>query len=206
MKLRSLRLRHATSPEDSSQTTVRCITQFDVQARKAKLCEIVGKPKLLSSDQTERLHEFLGEHHIAFSLEPNERKQTDLLTMKIHTGDAVDKKQALRRMPFAVRSEVAKHIFNMQASGVVNPSTSLWASPVVMVHKRDETHRFCVDYRGLNSVTKADVFLLTRMMIYLTSSELPTTSVPSTLPWGTSRFVCTLILPRKQLSPPPRPL
>ena len=29
-----------------------------------------------------------------------------------------------------------------------------------MVRKRDETHRFCVDYRKLNAVTKADTFPL----------------------------------------------
>ena len=48
----------------------------------------------------------------------------------------------------------------MQAAGVVQSSSSAWASPVVMVRKQDETLRFCVDYRELNSVTKADTFPL----------------------------------------------
>ena len=48
----------------------------------------------------------------------------------------------------------------MQESGVIQPSKSPWSSPVVMVRKRDETHRFCVDYRKLNAVTKADTFPL----------------------------------------------
>ena len=66
--------------------------------------------------------------------------------MVIDTGESSPKKQAVRRMPFAVRSEVAKQLRDMQAAGVVQPSSSPWASPVVMVRKRDGTLRFCVDY------------------------------------------------------------
>ena len=90
-------------------------------------------------------------------------EETDLLTMEIETGEATPKKQASRRMPFAVRSEVAQQLRDMQAAGVVKPSNSPWASPVVMVCKRDGTHRFCVDYRELNSVTKDDTFPLHRI-------------------------------------------
>ena len=48
----------------------------------------------------------------------------------------------------------------MQDANVIQPSNSLWASPVVLVQKKDGTLRFCVDYRGLNSVTRLDQFPL----------------------------------------------
>ena len=52
----------------------------------------------------------------------------------------------------------------MQDSGVIRPSNSPWASPVVLVRKGDDEFlRFCIDYRDLNLVTKADTFPLPRV-------------------------------------------
>ena len=85
------------------------------------------------------------------------------MTMEIDTADAPPQKQPPRRMPFMVREEVAKQLKTMQQDQVIQPSNSLWSSPVVMVQKRDGSHHFCVDYRALNSVTKADTFPLPRI-------------------------------------------
>ena len=66
-------------------------------------------------------------------------------------------------MAFAVRQEVQHQIKKMEGMGVVKPSSSPWASPIVLVRNKDGTLRFCVDYHGLNSVMKKDTFPLPRI-------------------------------------------
>ena len=51
----------------------------------------------------------------------------------------------------------------MLDQNITQPSSSPWASPVVLVKKKDGKLRFCVDYRKLNSVTKKDAHPLPRM-------------------------------------------
>ena len=83
--------------------------------------------------------------------------------MRVDTGDATPRRQPVRRTPFAVRQEVTNQLSKMQSMGVIRPSCSPWASPVVLVRKKDGSLRLCIDYRHLNDKTKSDVFPLPRM-------------------------------------------
>ncbi len=65
-------------------------------------------------------------------------------------------------MPLAFAGEDQGAIEKLVAQGSVQPSTSPWASPLVLVRKRDGTVRPCVDYRAVNAVTKKDAFPLPR--------------------------------------------
>ena len=98
-----------------------------------------------------------------FSLEDSERGETDVIEVHIDTGDAPPQAQPVRRIPFAVRQEVARQLQQMQEDGIIQPSNSPWASPIVLVKKKDGGLRICMDYCALNSMTKADRFPLPRI-------------------------------------------
>lgn len=51
------------------------------------------------------------------------------------------------------KNKIEAQVQKMLQTGVVRPSTSDFASPVLLVRKKDGTWRFCVDYRHLNAIT-----------------------------------------------------
>ena len=62
-------------------------------------------------------------------------------------------RERYRRIPPHQYEEVQKHLQEMLAVGVIQKSTSPWASPMVLVHKKDGSLQFCIDLRKLNNQT-----------------------------------------------------
>ena len=87
----------------------------------------------------------------------------DILYHNIYTGDEVPVKQRPRRVPHDKIPVVQENIDIMLKDDVIEPSISPWASPIVLVTKKDGTIRFCIDYRKLNERTKKDAYPLPRI-------------------------------------------
>ena len=126
-----------------------------------KVSAMLEKTDLHELERTQ-LQQLLEDHNQAFSMEDSECGKTKFVEMEINTCDSIPKKQRVQKMLFAMRREVAKQLKTMQKTGVIQPASSLWASPVV-VQKKDGNHRFCEDYRELNSMTKPNSFPLPRI-------------------------------------------
>ncbi|XP_037932578.1 uncharacterized protein LOC119667360 [Teleopsis dalmanni] len=81
--------------------------------------------------------------------------------MKIILTDEVPVYSRPRRLPIAEQNIVEKQVADWLKAGIIQPSTSEYASPVVLVSKKDGTKRLCCDYRRLNQKIVRDNFPMT---------------------------------------------
>ena len=76
-----------------------------------------------------------------------------------HTIDLTDDRPIRCKpypLPYAKGGEIREKIKNMMDTVIVRESSSSYASPLIVVKKKDGSNRMCVDYRKLNLVTVAD--------------------------------------------------
>ena len=89
--------------------------------------------------------------------------RTTLIEHSIYVGTAAPIRQKSYRIPYSKRELVREELDKMEQTGVIRPSTSPRASPIVLVPKRDGSIRFCVDYRKLNTIAKFDAYPIPRI-------------------------------------------
>ena len=116
----------------------------------------------LKAKQKQKLSCLLVEFEDVFAKDRTDLGRTNVTNHKIDTGSTIPIRQAPRRLPLFKREEARVAVQEMRKQGVIEPPTSPWASPIVLVRKKDGSTRFCVDYRKLNAVTKKDSYPLPR--------------------------------------------
>lgn len=102
-------------------------------------------------------------HQEAFQCEGEPLGRTNVVKHDVKTSSSQPIKQKARRFPIHQRAEGERIVQEMLDGDVIEPSSSPWASPVVLVKKKDGSTRFCIDYRKLNAVTIKDAYPLPRI-------------------------------------------
>ena len=132
--------------------------------RKGQLRKLLNFPEAgLSASELGQLQQTVLEAHDVFALSDGELGCTGIVKHHTDTEGHPPIKQHVRRTPFIQQEKITQMVADMEAQGVIQPSISLWASPIVLVPKKDGSTKFCVDYRRLNAITRKDVYPLPRI-------------------------------------------
>ena len=107
----------------------------------------------LSREQQNEILGVLGKRKKVFTDNPGK-----ISTIKhgIHKGDDRPIRCRPYALPYAVRGKIQEEIQEMINTGIVLESDSPYASPMVVVKKKDGSNRICVDFRKLNRITVTD--------------------------------------------------
>ena len=107
----------------------------------------------LPQEQKEQVYALVQEFSDIFTDRPG---TTDLTEHKIELNTSAPIRVKQYPIPYAKREDIDKEVEMMLKYGVIEEATSEYNSPVVMVRKKDNSNRFCIDFRRLNAVTKFD--------------------------------------------------
>lgn len=83
---------------------------------------------------------------------------TSLTEHHIDVGGHPAIKQRYYAVSPAIEKAIHEAVQQMLSDGIIEPSSSDWSSPIVMVKKASGKLRFCLDFRKVNSVTKKDAY------------------------------------------------
>ncbi len=117
----------------------------------------------LGEDQLQQVKDLLGGWESIFAQHEHDIGHVTSVRHRIRMTDETPFKQRHRRIPPAQYDEVRQHLRDMIAAGAIRPSHSPYASPVVLVRKKDGSLRVCIDFRELNGRTIKDSFPLPRI-------------------------------------------
>ncbi|CAF2058356.1 unnamed protein product [Rotaria magnacalcarata] len=104
----------------------------------------------LLEDQQQQLSDLIRLFPNVFSTNPGRTNKIQH-HIDIQPGNKPRNSAPYRYSP-ARRQIIESNLNEMLQEGIITPSKSPWASPVVLAPKKDDSMRFCIDYRKLNKI------------------------------------------------------
>jgi transposase InsO family protein len=117
----------------------------------------------LTKEEIDKFKEMIFKYRHVFSWCDYDIGKTNVMKHGIDTGDARPIKSHAYKQPAHLRTEIDKQIEEMLEHGIIEPSKSPWASPIILVKKKNGQYRFCIDFRKLNELTRKDAYPLPRI-------------------------------------------
>lgn len=114
----------------------------------------------LSSEWKEKITELVNSMPDVFALHELDYGHTDKVKHHINLNDNTPFKQRARPIHPQDMDAVRRHLKELLDAGVIRTSESPFASPIVVVRKKNNDVRLCVDFRKLNSQTIKDAYAL----------------------------------------------
>lgn len=108
----------------------------------------------LNKEQTVQFGKLLLEFEDIFAHNDTDLGLFTAVEHSVDTGDVRPIKQGLQKQPQGFEGEEEGHLQKMVEVGVVEPSSSPWSSPSVLVRKKDGSLWWCIDFRKINSEQK----------------------------------------------------
>jgi transposase InsO family protein len=119
--------------------------------------------KSLSVMWQDRAKSLLLEHRDVFSQHDLDVGETSEVQHRIRLTNDTPFKERARPIPPGDLNDARRHIQDLLDVGIIKASNSPYASPIVLVRKRDGSIRLTVDYRKLNKLTVKDAYNLPRI-------------------------------------------
>ena len=123
----------------------------------------------LSDTQHEQISSLLKSYSSAISQNESDIGYCDILQHPIDTGNHQPIATRQWPLPHSTKQVMKEQCEKMLEMNVIEPCSSPWRSPSLLVKKKDSSHRYCIDFRNINNVTKKDNFPLPRIDTVLQS-------------------------------------
>ena len=132
----------------------------DIDTSHIDACRI--EPQL-TGEWAHRARDLLRQHADVFSRHDLDVGKTSMVRHKINLVDDTPFKERSRPISSRDLTDAREHIRALLDAGIIRESSSPYASPIVLVRKKNGSLRLTVDYRKLNQKTIKDAYALPRI-------------------------------------------